>query len=50
MNFEVTEEEYNQLMDPQKANGVPFSELIKGSRKTLMVFGRAICSICYSGH
>ena len=50
MNFEVTEEEYNQLMDLQKANGVPFSELIKGSRKTLMVFGRAICSICYSGH
>lgn len=50
MNFEVTDQEYNQLVELQKQNGVPYSELIKGSRKTLMVFGRPICSICYSGH
>lgn len=50
MNFEVTEEEYKQLMELQIANGVPFSELIKGSRKTLIAFGRSICSICYTGN
>jgi hypothetical protein len=44
-NIDVSFEEYDQLVELQIKNGVPFSEHNKGSRKTLYVFGSPVASI-----
>jgi hypothetical protein len=44
-NIDVSFEEYDQLVELQIKNGVPYAEHNKGSRKTLYVFGSPVASI-----
>jgi hypothetical protein len=50
MSRTVTPERYLELMELQKKNGVPFSELQKGSRKTLFVYGKPFVTMLDGGN
>lgn len=46
----VDENKYQQVLQLQKINNNPFSEHIRGSRKTLIVFGREVVSTVTGGN
>ena len=46
---EVNAERYNQVLKLQKINNNPFTEHFRGSRKTLIVFGREVVSTVAGG-
>ena len=46
---EVSQDEYNKLINLQISNGVSYSEQCKGSRKTLIVKNRPLVSLLLSG-
>jgi hypothetical protein len=49
MTKQVSEKRYEELIQLQIKNGVGYSEHIKGSRKTLYVFGKPVCSVLLGG-
>jgi hypothetical protein len=46
---DVSEIRYEELIQLQIKNGVGYSEHVKGSRKTLYVFGKPVCSVLVGG-
>lgn len=49
MKKEVSEARYAQLRALQKQNGLPFTEHIQGSRRTLIVFNKIVCTTVVGG-
>ena len=46
----VSESEYQKILEIQQKNNNPYHEHFKGSRKTLIVFGREIVSCLIGGN
>lgn len=46
----VSQERYDELLELQKRNGVPFSEHFKGSRKTLYVYNKPFVTLLSGGN
>lgn len=49
MKREVSEAKYAQLLALQKKNGLPFTEHVQGSRRTLIVFDKIVCTTVFGG-